>query len=614
MFCIKCGAKLDDGAKFCPQCGTAQGPSAPAPAPTPVIPTGSPDQPHRSSTMRQPASGNGYQQPQAYAAPTRQPVYTEPAPPAPPKKKKKHGGLVVVLILLLVIAGGAFLMRNKISSYALRSFAPPEKYYQHVEKQSITRLSANTADAYDTWVLANNDIDNKTSEGGLEIRLGPAGRDLLMSVVGPTLQQLNPDETLAWLQSLSVEGGRVTKGDLTSMQMKLKLNGTGLVTVNLSADSARDMAYLQVPELKDSFLQMPLSQLQSMSGGSGVMGFVGALGQLLSMDNKQAAESIRSMPDKATVGKLIDKYFNLLLEAAEEVEKEKVTLTVEGVSEEVTALEMTADGEALAKALENVYTEMKKDKDIKEIIVNMSEARDEDGDAAYESFLKELDESLEDLDDVRQNSSGFAMTVYTDAGGEVAGRAFSSDSGSFSMKFPEQGDKFGLELILGEGSSALQLKGKGTKSGDKLTGTLEIETGGSYMGDLILDGLDKEKLKKGELSGAIEIKPSDALTNASGSDSTVSGALRNLSLRLDMDTGKNKGRITLDVLSDGSSILSLTVNINSKSGGSVSAASGQEMEQWSSDLDPSAFLNSLVGSLKSAGVPDAYTSQIPTGD
>ena len=33
MFCTKCGAQLEDGARFCPQCGSAQTPAAPA-APT----------------------------------------------------------------------------------------------------------------------------------------------------------------------------------------------------------------------------------------------------------------------------------------------------------------------------------------------------------------------------------------------------------------------------------------------------------------------------------------------------------------------------------------------------------------------------------------------------
>ena len=604
MFCMKCGAKLEDGAKFCPQCGASQAPSAPAPAPaaTPIQPTAGPAQPHRSSTSRQ--------QP-VYEAPVRQAAYAEPAPPAPPKKKKKHTGLVIFLIIILAIAAGAFLMKDKISSIALRSFAPPEKYYQHVEKQSISDLSANAAEAYDTWVLANKDVDNMTSDGGLEIKLGSAGRDLLMGAVGPTLQQLNPEEDLAWLQSLGIEGGRVTQGDLTSMQLRLTLNGTKLITLDLSADTANDKAYLSIPELKADYLEMPLSELTSMGGGSGIMQFVGMAGALLGADNKQAADSLRSLPDKATVAKLIDKYLNLILDCAEEVEKDSEDLTAGGITMEVTALEVTADGPTLAKALENVYTEMKKDKDIKEIIVNTTKARGEDGNAAYEEFLKDLDEKLEDLDRVKEGD-GFEMTVYTDASGEVVGREVRTEDFTYSLKFPQQGDKFGLELMLGEGSEGLQLKGKGTKNGDKLTGELDMESGGSYLGILALDGLDKEKMKKGVFTGAIEIRPSDAMLDTGSA--TASSLLRNLVLRIEMDTARNKGSVSFNIISDGKLLLSLGSRAESKSGGKVSTVKGIDMEEWSADLSASDFLNTLVDSLKKAGVPEAYTSMIPTGE
>ena len=604
MFCVKCGTKLDDGAKFCPNCGAAQAPSAPASAPAaaPVQPTVGPAQPHRSSTSRQ--------QP-VYEAPVRQAVYTEPAPAAPPKKKKKHVGLVIFLIIILAIAAGAFLMKDKIASYALRSFAPAEKYYQHVEKQSISELSTNASEAYDTWVLANKDADNMTSEGGMEIKLGSAGRDLLMGVVGPTLQQLNPEEDLAWLQSLSIEGGRITQGDLTSMQLRLTLNGTKLITLDLSADPANDKAYLAIPELKADYLEMPLSQLISMGGGSGIMQFVGMAGSLLSADNKQMAESLRSMPDKATVAKLIDKYLNLILDCAEEVEKDTEDLTAGGITMEVTALELTADGPTLAKALENVYTEMKKDNDIKAIVVNTSNARGEDGNAAYEEFLKDLDEKLGDLDRVRQGD-GFEMTVYTDASGEVVGREVHAADFTYVLKFPEQGDKFGLELLLGEDTEGLHLTGKGTRSGDKLTGELDMESNGSYLGILALDGLDKEQMKKGVFTGAIEIRPSDAMLDTDSA--TASSLLRNLVLRIEMDTARNKGSVSFKIISDGNLLLSLGSRAESKSGGRVSPASGTDMEAWSADLSATDFLNTLVDALKSAGVPEAYTSMLPTGE
>ena len=615
MFCIKCGAKLEDGARFCPQCGTAQTASAPsAPASTPLpsqFPSaaGSPAQPHRSSTQRQGAAAAPER---GYAPPARQPVYAEPAPPAP-KKKKKHVGLVVFLIIILAVAAAAYLNRSKISSFVMEKVAPAEKYYEHVERESIADLSANAAEAYDILLLSNANIDTKTTDGGLELRLGPAGHDLIMSAVGSSLQQLNPDEDLAWLQTLGVDTGIVTQDGKNSLQLKLKLNGESLVTLDLVADAANDKAFLAIPELKQEYLEMPLSQLESMSG-SGPLGIVGMVAGLAGTDNEQMADAFKALPSQSKMEELIKKYLDMFIESAEEVEKDKTTLTVQGVSMEVTVLEITADGEAVAKAMENIFTEMKKDQDIKDIVVNMSEAQGEDGAEAYKSFLKDLDESLNDLDSIRENSSGFTMNVYTDAAGEIVGREFRTESFAYIMKKLEKGDKFGLEMQLGPDESALALKGKGTKSGDKLTGELDIEVGGNFMGVLALDGFDEEKFKKGMLSGAIEIRPSDALLNSAGSDSMMSGILRNFALRLEMDTGRDKGSMTLTVLSDGASLLSLSGSVNAKAGGRVNAVTGENMEKWSSEMDTDGFLMNLVTSLEKAGVPEAYTSMIPAGN
>ena len=90
--------------------------------------------------------------------------------------------------------------------------------------------------------------------------------------------------------------------------------------------------------------------------------------------------------------------------------------------------------------------------------------------------------------------------------------------------------------------------------------------------------------------------------------------MRNLAIRIEMDTAKNKGNVTLKILSDGELLLSLGSKLDSKSGGSVRAVTGTEMEEWSSDLDANGFLMKLVESLEQAGVPEAYTSMIPAGN
>ena len=81
-----------------------------------------------------------------------------------------------------------------------------------------------------------------------------------------------------------------------------------------------------------------------------------------------------------------------------------------------------------------------------------------------------------------------------------------------------------------------------------------------------------------------------------------------------MDTGKDKGSMSLIILNDSSELLTLSAKVNAKAGGKISSVSGEDMEKWSSEMDTQAFLSTLVNSLKKAKVPEAYTSMIPTGE
>lgn len=99
MYCRKCGMQLDDGAKFCGNCG------------------------------------NVIKAPQVAEAPQQQTTPAPPAPPAQPRAKKKSGGrgalIAVIAVLVLVLAvGGGWLAATLIS----RDDAPQEKPALEQEK------------------------------------------------------------------------------------------------------------------------------------------------------------------------------------------------------------------------------------------------------------------------------------------------------------------------------------------------------------------------------------------------------------------------------------------------------------------------------------------------
>ena len=110
MFCVKCGAQLNDEARFCTNCGTVtetaatgQGASAPQPAQQPVFQQTAPPRPPQYA-------------PPPYVMPAPQPAQPQyAAPPYAPPKKKRRTGCLVVLIILLVIMGAGLLIFAKFA-------------------------------------------------------------------------------------------------------------------------------------------------------------------------------------------------------------------------------------------------------------------------------------------------------------------------------------------------------------------------------------------------------------------------------------------------------------------------------------------------------------------
>lgn len=101
MFCEQCGAKLQDGAKFCTVCGTRVTDDIPAPAQQPQTPPA----PSPAWTYQAPAGNTGYAQ---------QPQYVPSQPQEQPKKKLGKGALIgiiaggLVLVVILLAVFGAF--------------------------------------------------------------------------------------------------------------------------------------------------------------------------------------------------------------------------------------------------------------------------------------------------------------------------------------------------------------------------------------------------------------------------------------------------------------------------------------------------------------------------
>jgi len=112
MFCTKCGAQLNDDARFCTNCGAVTETAQPQPQTQPQQPVPPPPPPPQPQQYAPPPQPQPQQYaPPAYAVPGPQPVppqYGAPAVPPAPKKKRRVGCLIVLIVFLVLIGAGFF--------------------------------------------------------------------------------------------------------------------------------------------------------------------------------------------------------------------------------------------------------------------------------------------------------------------------------------------------------------------------------------------------------------------------------------------------------------------------------------------------------------------------
>jgi len=361
------------------------------------------------------------------------------------------------------------------------------------------------------------------------------------------------------------------------------IGGKDVLTLELLASVAQNGMWMRIPELSSKYVE----QTDVFQTGSYYSDFVSSVDSLLTLAN--------CLPETQVAERLINKYSTLALETLD-AEKKTETVTVEGVSQELTVYERGITETDAINVLIAMIKAAKEDTDIEAFCDDFSQWMHEyagDPSDLHELHMAALDERLEQLESFAENadpSEIVHIAVYTRGDGSFAGICLESwDVAVFELYTVQDGENFAVSLILPNDDGSIT--GKGTEKGGIVNGSFQLEISGQELASMKIKDLDTVNLSKGTLV----VTPSKALLTAA-----AASLLKDPALELSFSGAEGNVNLSLALLLDGSDALRLSLKHTPKAPTKVTLPSnGISMDQWTQEVDP----EELIELLDDAGIP-----------
>lgn len=576
MFCGKCGRPIPEGQQDCAFC------NPPAVQPEQI--------------------------PQYEPAPVQQPVDPEPAfelnMPAEGSSRKKSGGKKPLIITALVLVAAlvlAIFNFGNIVRFFKRSFFEPAAYLQDVEKAHVADFAKNLAESYD------KSLEVYSPKGSsVDSTVTVKANDQVMSLLSTALSQNGVSLDLNWVKSISISPKVEMYENTMGVELGVGLNGTHLATVSVIMDYENEIMFLGIPELHDTHIQMDLpEELQEMDYAA-----------ILKSAQDYNGQMMEIFPSGEQIETLINRYFAIVAEGLEDVEKSTETVEVDGVEQKLLVLTAKLSQEDILKIASKLLKEAKKDDVIEDVLQaygaymnSLPEYANGQMPDLYEGFSQTVEEGIDALDElIDEAESGRFLTIetYLDNKDNVAGRSFTVSMEGEKVKAHyitvTEGSKFAFEAEM----DTVEITGEGTIKGGKRTGSYTLSVDDTDYGTLELE--DYACADDGTVSGTIRLIPADALYQMMELDNSVLSILGDAALALTMDGDT----VTLGIEVGGAEMLSLSLSGETAKPSPIALPESFDVDdddagmKWLSELD----LEAVVSKLEKAGVPEQYMDMI----
>ena len=481
--------------------------------------------------------------------------------------------------------------------------------------------------AYADMLSIGSTMGDFGAEAEIELMLG----DMLIDLLEEQIFGGDTGMDFSFLSSIGLDMEIESNSELAQMQIALGLNDTEIIALAMLFNM--EGAWVGVPDLSNSYLEMDFADL--------------------GIDLEAATATVPSwvttidqyMPSEETLATILNLYLALVVKEIDSVERTTETLTLDGLSQEATKLDVKIYEQDALDAVKAVLTAAKTDNDIKKIVEDFGDFYNdmmaemyaeydmqfEEVDA-YAEFTKLIDEALQGLPaEAETTDSYIGLILYVDddhniigcsldmgviytqkvpnvsTNGYAATSASDSDQESyivFSYYTVTEGNNF---KTIFEVAEEMKVTGSGTINNGKIDGTFAFTADG--ITGLTIELKNYETNNKDFASGTIIIKPTKDLLNMM--DGVDELPFDDIGLQLDVDITGDKYDITMKLIGDDAMIVGIGLKLAEKNPGNIKAPTNTvdindqtALMNWVAGID----FDEIIDNLGDAGVPSELLS------
>lgn len=474
--------------------------------------------------------------------------------------------------------------------------------YQEAEKAALDKLVSG-AEAYLDTYAEELDKAKAGSNAAVTLTAEDAGKSLLGMMTGMDF---------SWLNTISMDMDVSIKDSIEAMAADLLVNDTALCTMNAMIDMSNLTEYLQIPELSPSWVILPMTFTTVDEYGTE------SADEAMQQYFQTMSDIMNVIPDSATVGTLLDRYGNIIIDNMTEGASVEEEVSVEGISEECTAYEAQITEADLNTILEEVLTTAKDDQELKALFDSWAEAGAAEEDS-YTQFQAGIEELLADIaeEDPESEDGALVSRLWINGDGKIVGRELSVSEGTdsipvFTWKQPSQDGNSALLIEISTGTDSMTLTGSGQSAEGLLNGNYIFASNGVEAAHFAVENLETKPEKTGYINGTITVSFPNNGTEENPNPLAGFGAV----IAIISDAEAETSQIDLTITSSGAPLATLSISEGYGEGVETTDPSSlDDVLSVESDEDMLAYIqgmdwSSLLENARAAGIPEELVTQI----